>query len=64
MHINDMNGQRIEVTNLEEAISQASMFTDMKHEDASFSKLDDQLKIYWKDILNKLNALKKINIET
>lgn len=59
MHINDINGQRIEVTDLIEAIKQASMFTNMKHVDASFGKLDDELNFYWQDILNKLNELKK-----
>ena len=33
------------------------MFTGMKHEDANFSKLDDELRIYWQDVLNKLYAL-------
>ena len=59
MYINDMKGRKIEVTDLEKAISQASMFSDMKHEGARFRKLDDELNAYWKDILNKLNALKK-----
>lgn len=59
MYINDMKGRRIEVTDLEKAISQASLFRGMKHEDARFSKLDDELNTYWQDILNKLNALKK-----
>ena len=46
MHINDLNGQRIEVTDLDAAIEQASMFTHMKHADSGFSKLDDELNLY------------------
>jgi hypothetical protein len=59
MHRNDINGKSIEVTNLTEAIKQASMFVKMRHADASFSKLDDELNFYWQDSLNKLNALMK-----
>lgn len=58
MYINDINGERIEVTDLEKAISQASMFSSMKHEDAKFNKRDNELRIYWEDILVKLNELK------
>lgn len=61
MHINDINGKRIEVTNLSEAIKQAAMFAHMQHADKCFKKMDKDLKIYWKDVLNKLNELKKLN---
>jgi len=33
MYIADINGKRIEVTNLPDAIKQAAMFSEMQHED-------------------------------
>ena len=58
MYIIDIHGKQIEVTNLVEAIKQAAMFVDMHHENEAFKKPDEDLKIYWRDILMKLQNLK------
>ncbi len=41
MYIADINGKRIEVTNLPDAIKQAAMFSEMQHEDEAFEKMDE-----------------------
>lgn len=59
MHIIDINGKRIEITDLAVAIKQATMFADMQHEDETFKGIDESLKIYWKDVLMKLQHLQE-----
>ncbi len=59
MYIIDITGKRIEVSNLPDAIKQAAMFSEMQHEDDAFKKMDEDLKIYWNDILIKLQHLQK-----
>jgi hypothetical protein len=59
MSIVDINGEKIEVTNLDEAIKQAAMFSTLKHDDKTFENTDKALNNYWQDMLNKLKALRK-----
>lgn len=59
MNITDMNGQAVEVTDLESALSHAKAFVNMQHTDEQYQKLDERLKAYWQDIVNKLEALKE-----
>ena len=57
MTITDIEGLVIEVTNLNDAIEQATMFANMKHVDKAYKKTDKHLKAYWNDVLNKLKTL-------
>lgn len=59
MSVTDINGKKIEVTNLDKAIEQATMFSSMKHEDINFRNTDKVLNTYWNDMLNKLKRLQQ-----
>lgn len=59
MHVTDLNGCPIEVTDLKEAIRIAKRYTKYKHEDKSFSDFDKRQNAYWTDIHEKLTAIKK-----
>ena len=58
MQLTDLNGKQIEVTNLDEAIRQAEMFMNFKHENPEYAQADEDLKNYWTDIYSKLLQLK------
>lgn len=58
MHVVDIEGKLISVTNLDQAISQCDNFRNIKHKSKCFSKLDEELNIYWNDLYNKLLKLK------
>ena len=60
MNITDIEGKSIEVTDLDKAIRQAAMFTNMKHIEKAFEQTDKYLKAYWTDVLKKLKQLKKL----
>ncbi|HEX5152797.1 MAG TPA: hypothetical protein VFW07_15205 [Parafilimonas sp.] len=57
MTITDIEGKVIEVTNLNEAIQQATMFANFEHVDKAFQKSDKYLRAYWADVLSKLKHL-------
>ena len=57
MTITDIEGAVIEITNLHDAIEQATLFASMKHDDKEFEKTDKYLKAHWNDILKKLETL-------
>ena len=57
MTITDIEGKVIEVTSLNDAIKQATIFANMEHIDKAFEKTDKYLKAYWNDVLNKLKTL-------
>jgi signal transduction histidine kinase len=59
MHIYDLDGKRVTITDLPEAIRQAGEFKEFRHEDPSFSEMDKKLQAYWSDIHTKLVALQK-----
>ena len=46
MTIRDIEGTVIEITNLNEAIEQATMFVNFEHADKKFQKTDKYLKAY------------------
>jgi hypothetical protein len=54
MEITDLNGNSIEVTDLETAIKLAGQYKCFEHEDKSYSDFDNRQKAYWKDIYEKL----------
>lgn len=58
MKIMDMNSCPIEVTDLEEAIRIAKRYTKYRHEDKRFSDFDNRQNAYWKDMHEKLIAIK------
>ena len=57
--ITNLEGNPIEVTDLDEAIKQAEGCMKMKHEDQSMKALDDKLFKYWSHIHTELLKLKK-----
>ncbi|MDP2422157.1 hypothetical protein [Sediminibacterium sp.] len=61
MHIIDMNGKKITISNLHEAINQANVFVGYFHTDERFKDFDETQKAYWNDILQKLQDLAKLN---
>ncbi|MEN9907989.1 MAG: hypothetical protein RLZZ540_1138 [Bacteroidota bacterium] len=58
MKVTDLNGCLIEVSNLDEAIEITKQYTEYQHEDESFSDFDRRQKAYWKDMHEKLTAIK------
>lgn len=59
MKVTDLNGYLIEVSNLDEAIEITKQYTEYEHEDGSFSDFDKIQKAYWKDMHEKLTAIKR-----
>jgi len=57
MKITDINGKEITVTDLNSALKQAKEFVNVQHTDEQFKQLDDNLKLYWQDIVEKLEVL-------
>jgi|GEM_PF-1775456 len=58
-YIRDLNGQRIEVTDLEEALSKSKLFKGFRHVNApaEATAADDERQRYWTDIHNQLIVL-------
>lgn len=61
MHITDLNGKKITITNLNAAIDQVNMFIGYFDSDEYFRDFEEVQKEYWRDILNKLQELAKLN---
>lgn len=59
MRIKDLNGNSIEVTDINEAIQISEQFTKYKHKDKSFSDFDKRQNAYWLDMYEKLTATKE-----
>ena len=59
MYITDLNGFKIEIDDLKEAIKIAKRNTGYSHEDKSFSEFDKRQKAYWTDIYTKLKAVQE-----
>lgn len=59
MKIKDLNGNSIEVTDINEAIRISKQFTKYKHKDKSFSDFDKRQNAYWVDMYEKLIATKE-----
>ena len=56
-YITDLDGKRIEVTNLRKAIKQAAAFKEYRHIGTTFRQLDKKLCAYWTDLHEKLLQL-------
>ena len=61
MHITDLNGKEIKITNLHAAIDQANMFIGYFDSDERFRDFEEIQKSYWRDIVCKLQELAKFN---
>jgi len=61
MHITDLNGKEIKITNLHAAIDQANMFIGYFDSDERFRDFEEIQKSYWRDIVGKLQELAKFN---
>ena len=59
MKVPDLNGCLIEVGNLDEAIEITKQYSKYQHEDEIFSEFDRRQQAYWKDMHNKLTAIKE-----
>lgn len=59
MMVCDLNGDWLEITNLNSAIYQAKLFSTYKHLDKAFKSFDEKQKTYWSDLYTKLISLKK-----
>jgi len=57
-----MEGRVIQITDLDEAIEQVEQYMSYTHVDAeeSLVRLEQQRHLYWKDIYQKLLALRSI----
>ena len=64
MYITDNEGKQIKVTDLAAAIEQAKLFNGYIHNDPIFREFDKKQKIYWQDLLDKLNTLKTTDQST
>ncbi len=61
MHITDLHGKKINITNLQAAIDQATMFISYFDTEECFRDFEEVQKTYWRDILRKLQELAKLN---
>jgi len=63
MHITDLDGKKIVVTDLEAAIVQSEMFMGFTHTDANPQQVlaDEERKRYWTDMNQKLLQLQSKN---
>ena len=59
MHITDLNGCKIEVTDLDKAIEVTTRYRQYEHLNDGFSKQDKQLNRYWTDMNEKLKKLQQ-----
>ena len=61
MHIIDLNGKKIKITDLHAAIDQANLFIGYFDSDDRFRDFEEVQKQYWRDIVQKLQELAKLN---
>ncbi|TWI20302.1 hypothetical protein [Sphingobacterium siyangense] len=59
MKITDLNGCPIQIDNLNQAIQITRQYKEYKHVDSSFSDFDTRQRAYWKDMYEKLTAVKE-----
>lgn len=58
MYIIDSKNKQIDVTDLDAAIRQVDIFVTLTHQNPEFKTFDRELRKYWKDIQQKLYAVK------
>lgn len=62
MKVTDIDGVDIDIINLNEAIRQSYEFSDYYQIGSEYSLFNEQQKIYWTDLYNKLVALRDKNL--
>lgn len=55
----DLNGKRIEITDLDKAIEEADTFQHFAHVNPEFKELDAKRQAYWNDLHSKLISRKE-----
>lgn len=60
MYINDIEGNLLEVTDLDQAIRQADTYRKYKHLDNAFNE-NNRAQNYWQDLYEKLTQIKRKN---
>lgn len=58
MNVTDLNGNNIEVTDLDEAIQIAEDYKDYRHVNKGFEEFDNRQCVYWTDLNEKLVNMK------
>jgi len=61
MKIIDIEGNEIEVTDLDKAIRQADEYRHFRHDDRKSNTMDDYLTNHWQYIYEQLLILKHLN---
>lgn len=61
MHITDLHGKDIHITNLHAAIDQATILVGYFATDERFRDFSETQKEYWRDVLAKLQLLVRLN---
>ena len=64
MTIKDINGNIVQVTDLDRALQQADDFRKYKHTDNKHISFDREQKAYWEDMYKKLKQLKNSLMDT
>lgn len=60
MYVNDIEGNRLQITDLDQAIRQANIYRKYKHLDNKMIE-DNHAQNYWQDLYEKLSLLKEKN---
>ncbi len=58
MFVRDIEGNVLQITDLEEAIKQADLYRKYKHLDNALNE-NNQAQAYWQDLYEKLSQLKE-----
>lgn len=59
MYITDLNGQQLEIDNLQLAIMQADDYRHYRRLDPQYKAADDKRQAYWEDIYQQLLTLRQ-----
>ncbi len=58
MNVTDLNGNNIEVTDLDEAIRIADDYKEYRHVNKGFEEFDNRQCAYWTDLYEKLKTIR------
>lgn len=59
MYITDLNGNQLEIENLQLAVMQADDYRHYRHSDPQYNEADNKRQVYWEDIYQKLLVLQQ-----
>ena len=57
MHVTDLYGKEITVTNLKVALELVAEYKELRHNTKGYEKMDDERQAYWGDFYEKLLKL-------